>query len=113
MLCQQFRLFVFMAVALVRLSVAAHFDCNDAAGIVTCIVKVGRESFGYSPDAEEPACTSDWVYCAQVTGNPGDSSWEISVTNGDKQCSADCPVQQNSQCDDTGFCWDTCVTNAC
>lgn len=114
MLCHQLRLFVVMAVALVRLSVAAHFDCDDGTGtIVICTVTIHGETFSYSPDAEEPACTEDGVYCVQVTGNPGDASWEVNVTNGDNQCWADCPVQLNSQCDDTGYCWDTCVTDAC
>ena len=112
MLCQQLRLFACIAVALVRLSAAAHFDCNDAAGVVICTVTVGSDRFGYSPDSEEPACTDDGIYCAEVTGQPGDASWEIHVTNGDKQCYDSCPVQLNSHCDDT-FCWDTCEKDAC
>ena len=117
MLSQQLRTFVFMAVALVRLSAGAHFDCNDAAGTIICQVTVSPgNSFGYSPGNQGGSCTEDRRYCAQVTGdtvNPGRSYWEIYVTNSGKQCYAECAVQPNSVCDNTGFCWDTCQANVC
>lgn len=117
MLGQQLRTFALMAVALVRLSAGAHFDCNDAAGIIICQVHVGHgNDFSYSPDSQEGSCTEDGNYCAQVTGdavNPGHAYWDIYVTNNGAQCYAECAVRPNSVCDDTGFCYDTCETNAC
>ena len=114
MFCQQLRTFILMAVTLVRLGAASHFDCSDVSGMIVCTVTVDPGvAFSYSPDPTgELTCTDDWKYCARITGYPGDSTWEIMVTNGDDICYAQCPVQINSHCDDS-MCWDTCETNAC
>src|SRR6266536_2331581 len=110
MLCQQLRSYGFTALALVRLSTAAHFDCNDLAGPIICRVTVGHEFFIYSPDAAEASCTEDFNYCVvDVSGAPGEASWEIHVRNNGADCWAGCPVQNNAKCDDM-MCWDTCVT---
>ena len=113
MLYQKLRIFAVMAVALAGLSAAAHFNCDDLAGPIICRVTVGGERFIYSPDSELGSCTSNYDYCVDsVSGNPGDASWEIHVTNNGDDCWAGCPVQNNARCDDF-TCWDTCDTNAC
>ena len=72
MLYQQLRTFVVTAIMLARLSAGAHFDCNDAAGVIMCQVTLSSSnSFNYSPDSEEGSCTEDRRYCAEVTGDAG------------------------------------------
>ena len=113
MVYQQLRIFAFVVISLVHLSAAAHFECSNVAGPIICHVTIGpHNSFIYSPDSQEPSCTEDQQYCAVVTGQPGQASWEIYVTNGDGQCWAGCPVRVGSTCDET-FCWDTCEADAC
>jgi len=118
MLYQQLRIFVFMAVAMVRLSAAAHFSCDDSRGYIFCAVSLNPgNDFNFSEEDLAVDCTHDGEYCARVESIPNDNTeWKIVVLNsGGGQsvfCYDVCPLRQT--CDNiNGACYDECQTDAC
>jgi hypothetical protein len=118
MLCQQLRIFVFMAVAMVRLSAAAHFNCDNTLGYIFCEISLNSgNDFKFSEEDDAADCTRDGKYCARVESIPNDSTkWKIVVLNNGGGtsvfCYGVCHVQQ--LCDDNGGdCHDACRADAC
>ena len=118
MLYQQLRIFVFMAVAMVRLSAAAHFDCDNTLGYIFCDISLNSDNdFNYSEEDDSVDCTRDGKYCARVETIPNDNTeWKIAVINNgggtSALCYGMCPVQR--LCDDNGGdCYDACQTDVC
>ena len=118
MLCQQLRIFVFMAVAMIRLSAAAHFDCDNTLGYIFCDISLNSDNdFNFSGQDDAVDCTRDGEYCARVESIPNDNTeWKIVVLNNgggtSAFCYGVCPVQQ--LCDDNGGdCYDACQADVC
>ena len=114
MLCQQLRIFAFMAVAMVRLSAAAHFDCDNTLGYIFCDISLNSDNdFNFSGQDDAVDCTRDSKYCARVETIPNDNTeWKIVVLNNGGFCYGTCPVQQ--LCDDNGGdCYDACQADVC
>jgi hypothetical protein len=114
MLCQQLRIFAFMAVAMVRLSAAAHFDCDNTLGYIFCDISLNSDNdFNFSGQDDAVDCTRDGDYCARVETIPNDSTeWKIVVLNNGGFCYGTCSVQR--LCDDNGGdCYDACQADVC
>ena len=114
MLCQQLRIFVFMAVAMVRLSAAAHFNCDNIPGYIFCDISLNSgNDFNFNEEDDSVDCTRDGKYCARVESIPNDSTeWKIVVLNNGGFCYGVCPIQQ--LCDDNGGnCYDACQADVC
>ena len=115
MLCQQLRIFVFMAVAMVRLSAAAHFSCDNSRGHISCQISLNSgNDFSFSEEDLAIDCTRDGEYCARVQSIPNDNTeWKIVVLNSGGGssvfCYDVCPLQRVCG----GHCYDKCETNAC
>ena len=115
MLYQQLRIFVFMAVAMARLSAAAHFSCDDSLGYIYCDISLNSgNDFSFSEEDLGADCTRDGEYCARVESIPNDNTeWKIAVLNSgggtSSFCYGVCPFQYI--CEDT--CYDACQTDAC
>jgi hypothetical protein len=118
MLCQQLRIFVFMAVAMVRLSAAAHFDCDNTLGYIFCDISLNSDNdFNFSGEDDTIDCTRDGKYCARVQTIPNDNTqWKISVLNNGGGttafCYGTCPVQRLCN-DNGGDCYDACLASLC
>ena len=106
MLYQQLRILVFMAIALIRLSTAADWECNDTQGYVACTVTLNSGNTIRLGEPDGQKCTHDGKYCAEVKG------WTFSVTNNGETCVGGC--QPHQVCDTTGLrCWNECDNSAC
>jgi hypothetical protein len=118
MLCQQLRIFVFMAVAMVRLSAAAHFSCDNSLGYIYCDISLNPgNDFTFSEEDLSVDCTYDGEYCARVESIPNDNTeWKIVVLNSGGGtsgfCYGVCPFQQAYD-DITGDYCDECETDVC
>ena|SRR3984885_3551796 len=114
MLCRQLRIFVFMAVAMIRLSAAAHFDCDNTLGYIFCDISLNSDNdFNFSGHDDAIDCTRDSKYCARVETISNDNTeWKIVVENNGEFCYGTCPVQR--LCDDNGGdCYDACQADVC
>ena len=118
MLCQQLRIFVFMAVAMVRLSAAAHFICDNGQGFISCYISLNSgNDFTFSEEDHAVDCTRDGEYCARVESIANDNTeWKIVVLNSGGGtsvfCYGVCPLQRT--CDNiSGTCFYECQTDAC
>ena len=118
MLCQQLRIFFFMAVAMVRLSAAAHFDCDDARGYIFCDISLNPgNNFKFSEEDEAVDCTYNSKYYARMESILNDSTkWKIVVLNNgggtSSFCYGVCSVQV--RCDNpNGDCYDACQADVC
>ena len=118
MLYQQLHLFVFMAVAMVRLSAAAQFSCDNSRGYIFCHISLNSgNDFNFSEEDDSVATTRDGKYSARVQSIANDNAeWKIVVLNsgGGKSvwCYDVCTIHVT--CDNTnGACYDECQTNAC
>ena len=107
-----------MALAMIRLSAAAHFNCDNIPGYIFCDISLNSDNdFNFSEQDDTPDCTRDGEYCARVETIPNDSTeWKIIVLNngGDTSvfCYGVCTVQQ--LCDDNGGdCYDACQADVC
>jgi hypothetical protein len=111
MLYHQLRIFVFMVVAMVRLSAAAHFNCDNSLGYIYCEITLNSgNDFYFSEQDLAVDCTRDGKYCARVESISNDNTeWKIVVQNNGAFCYAVCPFQH--LCDST--CYDQCETDAC
>ena len=75
MLYQQLRIFVFMAVAMVRLCAAAHFSCDNSRGYIFCSISLNPgNDFNFSEEDLEVDCTRDGEYCARVQSISNDNT---------------------------------------
>ena len=118
MLYQQLRIFVFMAVAMVRLSAAAHFICDNGQGFISCYISLNSgNDFTFSEEDDAVDCTRDGEYCARVESIANDNTeWKIVVLNSGGGtsvfCYGVCPLQRT--CDNiSGTCFYECQTDAC
>jgi len=115
MLYQQLHIFVFMAVAMIHLSAAAQFSCNNRQGHISCHITLnGGNDFNFSEEDLAIDCTRDDKYCARVSSIPNDNTqWKIVVLNSGGGisvfCYDVCPLQHVCN----GACYDKCQTNAC
>jgi hypothetical protein len=118
MLCQQLRIFVFMAVAMVRLSAAAHFSCDNSRGYIFCHISLNPgNDFTFSEEDVAVDCTRDGKYCVRVESIPNDNTeWKIVVLNSgggtSEFCYGVCPFQQTYD-NISGTYYDKCQTTAC
>ena len=118
MLCQQLPIFVFMAVAMIRLSAAAHFDCDNTLGYIFCDISLNSDNdFNFSGQDDAVDCTRDGEYCARVESIPNDNTeWKIVVLNSgggtSEGCYDVCPLHQAYD-DISGAYYDECQTDAC
>jgi len=118
MLCQQLRIFVFMAVAMARLIAAAQFICDNLEGHISCHITLNPgNDFNFSEEDDAVDCTRDGKYCARVESIPNDNTeWKIVVLNsgGDTSvfCYGVCPLQQGFD-SISGTYYDQCQTTAC
>lgn len=113
MLYQQLRILGFMGIALLRLSAAAHFDCNsDSGGNINCFITLNPGNTFWVNEAHGQSCSHGGAYCATVTLNPPQQwQWLLTVTNDGESCSATCDPQQ--PCDIDNVCWGSCEIDAC
>jgi hypothetical protein len=118
MLCQQLRIFGFMAVAIVRLSAAAQFSCDNGQGFIVCHISLNSgNDFTFSEEDDAVDCTHDGKYCARVESIPNDNTeWKITVLNSgggtSEFCYDVCPLQRT--CDNiSGTCFQECQKSAC
>ena len=118
MLYQQLRIFVCMAVAMVRLSAGAHFDCDNIQGYIFCDISLNSgNDFNFNAQHNTLDCTRDGEYCARVQTISNDNTeWKIAVLNNGGStsafCYAMCPVER--LCDNNGgHCYDACHADAC
>ena len=118
MLCQQLRIFVFMAVAMVRLSAAADFSCDDFRGYILCQINLNSgNSFTFSEEDSAIDCTRDSKYCARVQSISNDNTeWKIAVVNSGGGttvfCYDVCPLQQAYD-NISGAHYNKCQRDAC
>ena len=112
MLCQQLHIFVFMAVAMVRLSAAAHFDCDNTLGYIFCDISLNSDNdFNFSGQDDAVDCTRDGEYCARVESIPNDNTeWKIVVQ---KWGVLLWRVPRPTTLRYGGDCYDTCQADAC
>ena len=118
MLCRQLRIFVFMAVAMVRLSAAAQFNCDDFRGYISCHISLNPgNDFTFSEEDDAVDCTHDGKYCARVESIPNDNTeWKIAVLNSgggtSSFCYGMCPLQLAHD-NISGAYYNECQTSVC
>jgi hypothetical protein len=118
MLRQQLRIFVFMAVAMVRLSAAAQFSCDNFRGYILCQISLNSgNDFTFSEEDGAVDCTRDGEYCARVETIPNDNTeWKIAVLNNGGGasvfCYDVCPLQQAYD-NISGAYYEKCQVSAC
>ena len=83
MLCQQLHIFVFivMAMAMIRLSAAAQFSCDNGRGYITCQISLNPGNhFTFSEQDLAIDCTHDTKYCARV------KAYQMTILSGRLWC---------------------------
>lgn len=113
MFYRQSCILAFMSMAFVRLSTAAHFDCNSDTGFnINCFVTLNGDNTFWINAAHGQSCTHDGKYCASVS-DVGQQAyvWQIEVTNRGESCSDVCYAQES--CDVDNECTGSCSIDTC
>jgi len=100
MLYQRFHILAFTAMALIHLSTAAHFDCQDfgpQAGGITCTVSLNSGNDFTIEEDQGYSCTHGGHYCAMVD-TILDNQWNFLVNNGGAKCSGSCTPNEEKNC---------------
>ena len=114
MLYHYSRILAFTAIALLRFSTAAHFNCDNSQGYIWCAVTLNSgNGFTYKGIDDGMDCTHDGGYCAQVVADT-DTQWKIEVSNDGGSCVDYCTF--NTWCEPGGGpygCSSSCEKDAC